>query len=250
MDKNLPAHVFVYECFHGVDTSRKWDIDHINGIKDDNRVGNLQRLTRKDHVQKTFDDHPGLRGRMSLGRRRPILRTERDGSHTWFACAEEAANATEGASRKCVSACAIDNRKTHAGYMFSFAPISAIDGEEWRVISSGPWTGVHVSNIGRVKTSQMGRLLSINMHHGYQHVHVGRRRPGVHQLVCHAFHGPPPSEHHTVDHINRDRADNKHFNLRWATRALQNANRVYGEYCKSPLAPVSGMLFDTKAVLL
>ena len=47
----------------------------------------------------------------------------------------------------------------------------------------------------------------------------------VHRLVAFAFLGPPPSETHTVDHLNRNSEDNRACNLRWATRSEQNYNQ-------------------------
>lgn len=47
----------------------------------------------------------------------------------------------------------------------------------------------------------------------------------VHQLVALAFIGPQPTSSHTVDHINRDRSDNRIGNLRWASKHLQSRNR-------------------------
>lgn len=41
---------------------------------------------------------------------------------------------------------------------------------------------------------------------------------GVHQLVCLAFHGEPPSEQHFACHKNDDRANNTPHNLYWGTR--------------------------------
>jgi hypothetical protein len=42
----------------------------------------------------------------------------------------------------------------------------------------------------------------------------------IHRLVCHAFHGPPPSDQHTdVRHLNGDKADNRAENLAWGTRS-------------------------------
>jgi hypothetical protein len=47
----------------------------------------------------------------------------------------------------------------------------------------------------------------------------------VHVLVCTFFHGEKPSGTHTVDHINRNRTDNRSLNLRWATWEQQAHNR-------------------------
>lgn len=49
----------------------------------------------------------------------------------------------------------------------------------------------------------------------------------VHTLVVEAFLGPKPAGgDYTVDHINRDKKDNRVENLRWATRFEQAANRA------------------------
>jgi len=39
----------------------------------------------------------------------------------------------------------------------------------------------------------------------------------VHRIVAVAFLGPPPSERYVVDHIDRDRTNNRIENLRWIT---------------------------------
>ena len=53
----------------------------------------------------------------------------------------------------------------------------------------------------------------------------GRVRKYVHVISCMAFHGPPPSSTHTVDHIDRDPKNNNIRNLRWASKSLQMKNR-------------------------
>ena len=52
------------------------------------------------------------------------------------------------------------------------------------------------------------------------------KRQKVHNLVAEAFLGPRPSSTHTVDHIDRDVANNRVENLRWASKTEQVANRA------------------------
>lgn len=39
----------------------------------------------------------------------------------------------------------------------------------------------------------------------------------VHRLICRAFHGEPPNESYTVDHIDHVKINNTPENLRWLT---------------------------------
>ena len=50
--KTMQAHRFIYECFHGQIPS-DMVIDHINNIKDDNRIKNLQMMTQQDNCLKS-----------------------------------------------------------------------------------------------------------------------------------------------------------------------------------------------------
>lgn len=56
--KGLSVHKVVYEAFYGIIDSREFQIDHINQVRDDNRITNLQKLTPKQHILKTRADNP------------------------------------------------------------------------------------------------------------------------------------------------------------------------------------------------
>lgn len=75
----------------------------------------------------------------------------------------------------------------------------------------------------------------------YKKIHLNSREKGrqiiknywFHILVCTAFHGPRPSPKHQVDHINRNRFDNRPENLRWVTpRENQLNGKRHLEYLK------------------
>lgn len=50
----------------------------------------------------------------------------------------------------------------------------------------------------------------------------------VHRLICEAFHGPCPIGKE-VDHIDRNRGNNRPENLRWVTRSENNRNTAVSE---------------------
>lgn len=89
-----------------------------------------------------------------------------------------------------------------------------------------------VSNMGRVKRITFGKsvrpkriLTPVLTTFGYHEVSLGAgHRFPVHQLVCRAFHGEPPTPKHEPDHQDFDRTNNRANNLQWATRK-ENLNR-------------------------
>ena len=74
--KNFKSHRFLYECFHGQITDKRV-VDHINNIKTDNRLDNLQLITQSENLKK---DNAG-------GRKPPIkiraINTENDESFVY-----------------------------------------------------------------------------------------------------------------------------------------------------------------------
>ena len=50
--KNYYQHRFVYEVFKGP-IPRCFEIDHLNGVRNDNRIKNLQLLTHKQNIEKS-----------------------------------------------------------------------------------------------------------------------------------------------------------------------------------------------------
>jgi hypothetical protein len=75
--------------------------------------------------------------------------------------------------------------------------------------------------------------LVCDMSKGYKSVHLYKDGKGkhklLHRLLAQAFL-PNPENLPTIDHVNRNKLDNRLENLKWETRTGQNLNR--GRYTK------------------
>ena len=71
---------------------------------------------------------------------------------------------------------------------------------------------------------------------GYYHVQVNRVKYPVHRLIFLLHHGYLPVE---IDHINRDRGDNRIRNLRAATRSDNMKNRAVSRASTSGIKGVT-----------
>lgn len=100
-----------------------------------------------------------------------------------------------------------------------------------------PVDGYSVSSEGDVRRDAGGRgtwagriLDGWTSGNGYQYVELyqdGERSTWpVHRLVCWAWHGPPPTDSHDVDHLDGDIRHNHPGNLEWVTRS-ENMLRHY-----------------------
>lgn len=105
---------------------------------------------------------------------------------------------------------------------------------EWRVIP--PFPEAEASNLGEIRLRRdrkkprkgkwwkAGRFLSRSIQSGgYLGVSLyapcGKKYTvRVHRAVCMAFHGPPPTPKHEVNHKDCDKINNAESNLEWVTR--------------------------------
>ena len=100
-----------------------------------------------------------------------------------------------------------------------------MEGEIWKSI---PDTNYQVSTYGNIRNLTTGKILKINKDScGYSQVVLytknGRKTCLVHRLVANAF--IDNSQHlPEVDHINRNKSDNKLENLKWCDRSKNMLN--------------------------
>lgn len=100
--------------------------------------------------------------------------------------------------------------------------------EEWRVIND--YNTYSVSNFGEVRNNNTGRILKpTDNGDGYLFINLSkngiRKNFTIHRLV--GLHFLPNWDNkETIDHKNRNKLDNRVFNLRWATISEQTANKI------------------------
>jgi hypothetical protein len=103
--------------------------------------------------------------------------------------------------------------------------------EEWKGIKD--YEGLYeVSNKGNVKSIRYSKIKYLKIYidgNGYRWVALcnnGRKKKKLSRLVAEAFI-PNPENLRTVDHIDRNRANDHVSNLRWASYKTQCENRNY-----------------------
>ena len=102
--------------------------------------------------------------------------------------------------------------------------------EQWRSIDG--YINYQVSNIGRVRNSNTGRILKQQLNKdGYYQVTLScdsqRKTAPIHPLVVGEFLEKPDDHNYYIfDHIDQDRANNKLYNLRYATLSQNNFNKA------------------------
>lgn len=108
--------------------------------------------------------------------------------------------------------------------------LDKLENEEWR---EHP-IGIYGSNKGRcyvpkTSNSKAHYTYGSNSGNGYKRIKWKGKEYSVHRLVAELFI-PNPNNYLEVDHINRNKYDNRVENLRWANRSMQQYNRDFSNH--------------------
>jgi hypothetical protein len=99
--------------------------------------------------------------------------------------------------------------------------------EEWKQIKEYP--DYEISTMGNVRRIDDKKIMSVRDHTRYKYIHLrknGERKCSyIHRLVALAFIANQDETKIEIDHINRDRFDNRVENLRWCSKSENNRNK-------------------------
>jgi len=220
------VHRLVAEAFLGDPPSlQHCQVNHKDGDRDNNRVTNLEYVTRSQNIRHSYCINPSRRhGGLLLAKpmRGRLVGTD---VWNWYPSIVEASRQLN-VQRSHVTSCCRGSRRQTGGYEFKYANVDVMDtapGEQWRQ-AVHPDTGESllnwmVSSEGRVQSSGRVAGLGTRCDSGYFKIQVNRQKISVHRIVARVFIGPPlDPEHREVNHVDGDPGNNQVGNLQWVSR--------------------------------
>lgn len=208
-------HRLICFTFHGNPENPQYTVDHINGIRDDNRAENLRWCSYEQQ-------NTNRKQRLSSGRNREIYQyTSDDVLIRRWSSAREARIGTGSPLSNIKAQCTKKGYCNSGGFIWRYCEdVDHID-EIWRPIPNGLFDDeVFASDKGNIKVKDRvykGKLDS----HGYLRIYLMKdgqnKATFAHRIVCLAFHGYPPNGKPFVNHKDRNRSNNLPENLEWVS---------------------------------
>ena len=109
------------------------------------------------------------------------------------------------------------------------------------LLSYDPNTGVFIWLVKRPPKIFIGSIAGSLNDRGYRRIDIDRKQHKAHRLVWLYIHGEFPNGE--IDHINREKADNRLVNLRVVTRAVNQQNCALR---KRNTSGVTGVCWDKR----
>jgi predicted SAM-dependent methyltransferase len=223
--KGFGLHVLLAEAFHP-NPENKPVVDHINRDKNDNRLENLRWATLKENANNCDKTRRGpKRGVVQMTRTGQIVNT--------FSSIDEAGKHVKLYPGNISKMCSGKSKsKTCGGFVWKYSDVST-SAEVWKDLTI-EGRNIEVSDHGHVRFLRCGSLYTTKgfVDTDYHRVTIrgnnGDVKYPVHRLVMKAFSPIEDETNMVVDHLDKDKTNNKLTNLEWVTKS-ENTKRGSGK---------------------
>jgi hypothetical protein len=222
-------------------------VHHINQVRHDNRLENLEWITPPANVQDSWDNNPNRRTsaaktskpvrakRVSAGGERAGEGVGEDEQWTTYPGGAHEAARVLGLHQSSISAACkegggVVGQRGQPDYKFYFefaepTEPDLLEGEEWK-----PWGPAFVSNKGRFRDCNGIVKTPSPSAGGYCRVTIDGKDRRINILAAELFLPPPLPGQTEVNHWNGDKSDNRAENLEWCTHSwnMLHSHRVLG----------------------
>jgi hypothetical protein len=207
----------------------KLTVNHINKIRYDNRMTNLewsthseQNSSKKKDCAKTTRSNKG------------IWKCDKDTGEqiTYYRTVREAAADINTINHSNISLAARTNANSMYGFKWKYDDSKIVDiekktnfleNEEWKLVEDT----YYISNKGRIVSKN--KLLTPYITNGYYQVMINSKTYSIHRLVAQNFI-ENPNNYNIVNHKNGNKLDNDTQNLEWCSRSFNAVHAVNNGY--------------------
>lgn len=206
--RSFLAHILIATTWIENPENKK-TVDHINKIRNDNRVENLRWATHKEQAENI--DYT----KRKINNYRKVWKCDKDTGEKielYNSVNEAAKSISDTSTSGNICACITGKTTSAYGYKWIHEKEKEIINEIFKHYLSYAKNNYYVSNKGRVKNNK--RILKPLELDGYHHININRKYLRIHQLVAQLFLDNP-NNYNIVNHKDGNKSNNDVSNLEW-----------------------------------